>query len=118
MFYSASAKSEHPEEAKLFIDFLINSEEAGKLILTDRGLPANTDVRDVVVPLLGEADKVGAEFVASLEGIVVDGTPVPPVGSGQAADITGRVNSDVLFGTITPAEGAARWIEEMSAAIS
>lgn len=118
MFYSASAKTKHPEEAKLFIDFLINSEEAGKLILTDRGLPGNTDVRASVVPLLGEADTIGAEFVSGLEGSIVDGTPVPPVGSGKATEITGRVNSDVLFGNITPAQGAKRWIEEMNAAIS
>ncbi|MGP7961257.1 ABC transporter substrate-binding protein [Sanguibacter sp. A247] len=118
MFYSASAKTKHPEEAKQFIDFLINSEEAGKLILTDRGLPGNTDVRASVLPLLGEADTVGATFVSGLEGVIKDGTPVPPVGSGKATEITGRVNSDVLFGTITPAEGAKRWIEEMNAAIS
>jgi multiple sugar transport system substrate-binding protein len=117
MYYSVSSKSEHPEEAKLLVDFLVNSTQAGELILSDRGLPANSEVRDVVLPKLSAMDKVGAEYVESLEEIIVDGTPVPPVGSGEVPDITSRINSDVLFGKITPAEAAKRWISEVEAAI-
>lgn len=118
MYYSVSERTEHPEAAQLLVDFLINSEAAGERILSDRGLPANTDVRAAVLPLLSDADNLAAEFVEGLEGLVVDGTPVPPVGAGEVPAITTRINSDVLFGTITPAEAAERWLSEVNSAIS
>lgn len=118
MYYSVSAKSEHPEESQLLVDFLINSNAAGELILSDRGLPANTEVRAHVLPMLSDADKLSAEFVENLQDVVVDGTPVPPVGAGEVPDITSRINSDVLFGKITPAQAAEQWIDEVTKAIS
>ena len=48
MYYSISAKSEHPEESALLVDFLLNDPAAGEILLSDRGLPANTDVRAAV----------------------------------------------------------------------
>ncbi|WP_210736853.1 ABC transporter substrate-binding protein [Cellulomonas hominis] len=118
MYYSVAAKSAHPEEAALFVDFLVNSQTAGDLILSDRGLPANETVREGVLPKLSDADQVGAEFVAEISETVVDATPVPPVGSGETKQITERINSDLLFDRLTPEQAAKRWIEEVSAAIS
>ena len=118
MYYSVAESSPHPEEAALFVDFLINSTTAGELILVDRGLPSNTEVREAILPLLSDADRVGADFVAAIEDTIVDGTPVPPVGAGETTQITQRVNSDVLFGRITPREAAERWLDEVGAAIS
>src|SRR5690606_37904885 len=46
MYYSVSATSEHPEESAKFVDFLLNDPEAAAIMLTDRGLPANLDVRE------------------------------------------------------------------------
>lgn len=117
MYYSVAESSPHPEEAALFVDFLVNSEAAGELILADRGLPANESVRAAVLPLLSDADQVGAEFVADIAETVVDGTPVPPVGSGETKQITERINSDLLFGKITAQEAATRWIDEVAKAI-
>ena len=80
---SASARTEHPEEVKAFIDFMVNSEEAGKINLADRGLPANETVREAVLPELSEADTAAAEFVEEIQpelgealrggSVVVDG---------------------------------------------
>lgn len=118
MYYSVAESSPHPEEAALLVDFLINSTTAGELILVDRGLPSNTVVREAILPLLSDADRVGADFVAEIEPTIVDGTPVPPVGAGETTQITQRVNSDVLFGRITPREAAERWLDEVGTAIS
>lgn len=118
MFYSVSAASEHPEESALFVDFLVNSTEAGELLLSDRGLPSNTDVREAVTPKFNDTDKQAAEFLASLDEVVVDGPPVPPNGAGEVADITKRINQEVLFGRLTPQEAAAQYTSEVDAAIA
>ena len=118
MYYSISAKSEHPEEAALLVDFLLNDPAAGEILLSDRGLPANTDVRAAVQDKFSPTDKQAAEFLADLEDEIVDGPPVPPVGAGQVAEITRRLNQEVLFGRLTPADAAKQFTTEVESAIS
>lgn len=117
MYYSVSKTSEHPEAAAKFVDFLLNDPEAGALILSDRGLPANTDVRTEVADLLPPVEQQAAEFLADLEDEIVDGPPVPPVGAGDVVEIIRRVNTEVLFGNLSPDDAAAQFMTEVEAAI-
>jgi multiple sugar transport system substrate-binding protein len=116
MFYSISAGTDHPEEAALFVDFLLNSPEAAELILADRGLPANVDVRAHILDSLPEADARSAVFLSEIEDTIVDGNPPPPIGAGQVVDITKRVTEDLTFGNLTPAEAAEQFMSEVEAA--
>lgn len=116
MFYSVSSGTDHPEEAARFVDFLLNDEEAAELILADRGLPANVDVRDHVLDSLPEADARSAAFLSEIEETIVDGNPPPPIGAGQVVDITARVTDDLAFGELTPAEAAELFMSEVEAA--
>ncbi|WP_456823431.1 ABC transporter substrate-binding protein [Cellulomonas sp. P5_E12] len=118
MFYSVAAKSEHPKEAALLVDFLLNDEAAGDILLSDRGLPANTDVRAAVQSKFSATDQQAADFLADLEDEIVDGPAVPPVGAGQVAEITRRINQEVLFGRMTPADAAKQFTLEVESAIS
>ncbi|MBX9244985.1 extracellular solute-binding protein [Actinotalea ferrariae] len=117
LYASMSATSEHPEEAAMFIDFMLNSETAGDIIMADLGLPVNLETRERVVAELPETDKQSAEFVADLEDEIVDSPPVPPVGAGEMAAILGRLNDEVLFERLTPEDAAERFISEVEAII-
>ncbi|CAL9354805.1 Putative ABC transporter substrate-binding protein YesO [Nocardiopsis dassonvillei] len=117
MFYSVSATSEHPEEAARFVDFMLNSNEAAELILSDLGLPANVDVRGHILSSLPPADERSAVFLSEIEGDIVDGNPPPPIGAGQVVEITKRVTDSMAFGDLTPEEAAQQWISEVEAAI-
>jgi multiple sugar transport system substrate-binding protein len=116
MFYSVSATTEHPEESALFVDFLLNDPEVAALQLTDRGLPSNLTVRESILGDLEAADAKVAEFMAEIEPEIVDGPAVPPNGAGDVQDIMIRLNSEVLFGSMTPAEAADAFLTEVAAA--
>ncbi|GAA2724149.1 ABC transporter substrate-binding protein [Cellulomonas aerilata] len=118
LYASMSAQTEHPEAAARFIDFMLNSETAGDIILADLGLPANLDIRERIVPKLPEVDRQSAEFVADLADEVVDSPPVPPAGAGEAAAVMSRINSEVLFERLTPEQGAAQLRTELEAILS
>ncbi|KLU09950.1 MULTISPECIES: ABC transporter substrate-binding protein [Kocuria] len=118
MFMSASARTEHPEEVKKFIDFMVNSEEAGLLNLADRGLPANESVREAVVPEMNEADARSAEFLEEIEPELGDPTPIPPLGYSTLQEILYRYELEVFFDRASPQEAAERMISEMESAIS
>ncbi|MDT0330262.1 ABC transporter substrate-binding protein [Nocardiopsis lambiniae] len=116
MFYAVSAGSEHPEEAARFVDFMLNSNEAAELILSDLGLPANVDVRAQILSSLPPADERSAVFLSEVEGTIVDGNPPPPIGAGQVVEITKRVTDSMAFGDLTPQEAAEQWMSEVEAA--
>ncbi|MCB7135329.1 extracellular solute-binding protein [Cellulosimicrobium marinum] len=117
MYYSVSKTSEHPEAAAAFVDFLLNDPEAGALILADRGLPSNTDVREAIQDDLDPADQQSADFLAGLESEIVDGPPVPPEGAAEVPEITTRINTELIFGRLSPADAATQYTSEVTAAI-
>lgn len=118
MYYSISSTTEHPEEAALFVDFMLNDVEAGKIILSDRGLPANTSVREAVQESFTDVDKQSAAFLADLGPVIVDSLATPPVGSGEVVNIIKRINEQVLFRQITPEQAAEQFMSEVEQATS
>ncbi|SKC46034.1 ABC transporter substrate-binding protein [Krasilnikoviella flava] len=117
MYYSISAKTEHPQESAKLVDFLLNDPEVAKLQLTDRGLPANESVREGILPELTAADQKVADFMADLEPDIVDNPAVPPNGANEIQDIMIRINTEVLFERMTPDEAADAFLEDVGAAI-
>jgi multiple sugar transport system substrate-binding protein len=116
MSYSISATTEHPEEAARFIDFLLNSTEAGEITLNDRGLPANLQVREHITPQLEGAEAQVAEFMAEITPDLVDPPPAPPQGAGDVVDIIQRYYEQILFGDLTTIEAAEQFMAEVDAA--
>jgi multiple sugar transport system substrate-binding protein len=118
MFYSASAKSEHPAEAAKFIDFMINDPEAGQIILSDRGLPASSKVLAAVKDKLPDADKKTLEFLDKVKGELADPPAAPPKGASAMEDILTRYSEEVMFGRMTPDDAAQKFITEANASIA
>lgn len=116
-FYSISSQSEHPEEAARLIDYLVNSTDAGELILDDRGLPFNTEVLDAVKPLLAPASVEAAEYLETVAESGAGAVPIAPAGGSALNEITSSAESDVLFGKSTPADAAKKWHSDLQAAL-
>lgn len=118
MYYSISADTEHPEEAAMFVDFLLNSDEAIDIMLTDRGLPANLEQRERIVPALPETEQSVFGFMDDVSDELGDPPPPPPDGAGDVPDILARLWEEVLFEQQTPLEAAEQFIQEATAATS
>ncbi len=118
MFYSISSQTEHPEEAALFVDFLLNDVRAAEIMLTDRGLPANLNVREEILPQLPETETQVAEFMAEIAPSLADPPPPPPNGAGDIPDIMTRLWEELLFEQMTPREAAEQFMTEAAAATS
>lgn len=115
MFWSIASRSKHPAEAALFVNYLANSEEAAGVLLTDRGIPANSTVRSAITSKLGETDLAAAKY---LDTITVGAAPrVTPKGASTIEAILKRHTEDVLFGRATPDKAAAAFITELQAEI-
>ncbi|WP_372630279.1 ABC transporter substrate-binding protein [Cohnella sp.] len=63
MFWSVSADTKHAEESKRFIDWFINSQDAGSILGTTRGVPVNNEILAAMEPNMSDADKMGIELI-------------------------------------------------------
>ncbi|WP_022872963.1 ABC transporter substrate-binding protein [Nesterenkonia alba] len=115
---SVFAGTDHPEEAQLFIDFFVNSEEAAEILQTERGLTPNTDLQETVLDSLDGADLRASEFLVDIGDEVGEAEPVPPAGYGAIQDILGRYEQEVYFERQTPAEAAENFIQEAEDALN
>jgi multiple sugar transport system substrate-binding protein len=116
-WYVVYSKSENAEAAGTFLDFLVNSQTAGDILLTERGTPPNTTVSQTLVDTgkLSEADVTVVEFLTELTPDLADPTPaLTPVGGSDFQNVMRRYTGDVLFGRTTPVAAAQDLIDEVS----
>lgn len=118
MEYAISSASDHPEEAARLLDFLVNDEEAAKVIKLDRGMQANLEVRAQVLPLLDEGKQQEADYLDRLAALdITPPAPLPP-GSSDTLKILDRQLFEVLFGRLSAQEAAKAFISEVNTNLS
>lgn len=104
-----SSVSEHKEEAARLIDFLINDEEANRIMGIERGIPVSNKVRDALMPELDEESKAMAMIVELAEECSSPGSPVRDMDTSSIDDdVTGGMLEDleqkIMFRQLTPEE--------------
>lgn len=117
-FYTVSARTGSAETAARFVQFLVTDPEAGRLILTDRGVPAVESVRRAILDDLSPTAQREVEYISALGETELQPTWIGPAGSTEVEEITPRHQTSVLFGDATPAEAAAAWHAEATAAVA
>lgn len=115
---SPSARTGSPEAAAKFVQFLVTDPEAGKLILTDRGVPSVESVRQAILDDLSPTAQREVEYISALGEMDLKPTWIGPAGSTAVEEITPRHQDSVLFGAATPAEAAEAWHAEATAAVA
>lgn len=117
MLWSASARTEHPEESVALINWLVNSTESGEIGLAERGIPANTEVSAHIEPLLSDAQKRVLAFINDIVPELGETPIAPPPGGGQFGTLMLRYATDMLFGNTSASEAAQGFYDELSASI-
>ena len=112
MLVGANSGTDHPEEAQEFIDYFINSQDAGLHNLMDRGLPADEQVRDAVVEEVEGQDAAVAELIEGLDGEITEPEPMLPVGYQGVSDSYSLHLQEMYFDRMTPAEAAEAFVAE------
>lgn len=116
MLHSISAKTKHPKEAALLVDFLINSPEAGAAFGTNRGLPASkTQLDGVKLEGLG---KQVADYEASIASRLGPPPPVPIVGSGTIEEKFRVLGTELGLGTTSVDDAVDQFFDEMDVVLN
>ncbi len=117
MYWSVSAKSAHPAEAALFVNFMVNDPEAGAILGTERGFPANPAIVGAIAGDLDADQQKVVNYVKTMTPLLGPAPEIVPNGASDTDSLILRYLQDVLFGKKTPQEAAKGFIAETKASI-
>ena len=109
--------TKYPEEAAKFLDYFYNTVEAGAILGTDRGMPANNEVRETLVAegIITQMDIDALDIVlANASGIVDNGTSQDT----ELEAITYSIVEAVAYGQLSPEDGAKSMIAQFEDRLS
>jgi multiple sugar transport system substrate-binding protein len=116
MYWAVSSQSEHPAEAALFVDFMLNHEAAGDILGTERGVPANGTIREAITSDLSESEQLAVDYMDSV-------TPGPspvvtPNGGSGIEPMIQRYSQEVYSGQTSPQDAAQAFIDELQGEVN
>ncbi|MCK9794037.1 sugar ABC transporter substrate-binding protein [Isoptericola sp. 4D.3] len=117
MEYAISSTSEHPEAAAMLLDYLINDERVVDAIGTDRGIPANTELRDHLREDLTPAQQQEVDLLDAITESDAGARRPAPTGASSTGDVVTRLLQDVLFERTTPADAAEQLVSEVESSL-
>ena len=114
--WSIFARTAHPDEAQMLVDFLVNDPEAGKILMLTRGTPPSAKVREAIAPDLKPSDVIIGQFIDRLSPTAVS-VPLPPPGFGVFQDTFRRYAAEYMFGRMSAQDAAQALVDEMKLAV-
>lgn len=105
-FLSISKDAENVEEAAAYINFWCNSEEANAFIAGRRGVPISNKMADFVGSSLDEASKLTFDYMVEMAQYASELYAPDPMAHGEIDGEFITTFQSVLFGEMTPEEGA------------
>lgn len=109
---SVSAKSDTATQkaSAQFINFFTNNAQAQKLLKMEQGVPANTDMAEVIKPLLEGANQKALDFVNNTMPVATIGTYAPK-GASEVDSAFKDSTAKVAYGELSPADGATEFVK-------
>ncbi|MFA9378848.1 MAG: ABC transporter substrate-binding protein [Lachnotalea sp.] len=100
MFFSIAETSENKQEAAKFLNWFVNSEDANKILMAERGIPANTVVAEAIK---GDVDTVAAKVFSYIAEVSKIAEPIDapnPSGSGEVEALLKTTVEYVRYGDL------------------
>lgn len=107
-----SATTEHPEAAALFLNFVVNSPEAGEIFGTTLGFPASST--KLAGATLEGPDAQVADYLDSVADRIGDAPPVPVVGYGSLEQPFWDLGKSIGLGAVSVDDAVQQFFDEAS----
>jgi multiple sugar transport system substrate-binding protein len=105
-----SADTEHPEAAALWLDFVVNSEEAGEIFGTTLGFPASET--KLAGTTLEGVDAQVADYLESVADRIGEAPPVPVVGYGSLEQTFWDLGKSIGLGALSVDDAVEQFFGE------
>ena len=118
MYWSVSSKAQHPAEAAQLVDFLVNDPEAGKILGTERGVPSNPKIQQLVKGSLDPVGRQALDYVDAVSKKLGKAPAIPPNGASDIEATMVRYNQSILSGQQSLDDAVKGFVKEMDSSIA
>lgn len=111
-FFSAAEDSANKEFAVKFIDYFTNDIEANKVLMAERGVPISSKVREALLPLLDDTQKMMFDYI---DLVTQHSSPIDPPdapGHPEVDKLLKNLEEQMLYGEISIEDAAVKFREE------
>ncbi|GLQ56235.1 ABC transporter substrate-binding protein [Devosia nitrariae] len=98
-----------------YMDAFVNDPEMTAVLGLERGIPANSQVREALVPTLEGAQALSVEFFDNIQGKTMALPPPPPSGANEVEQTFERIAVGVLLDQVSIADAAADFLRQAEA---
>jgi multiple sugar transport system substrate-binding protein len=113
LYFAGYANTKHPAVVVDVMNFFINDADAGKILGTERGLPANLDIRTSVQNSLTDPNmKATVDFENVMQSKFGTAPSVPPNGQSAVRQLLIQQAEKVQFGQKSSADAAKEFMEQ------
>lgn len=115
MHLTVASSTDHPEEAAMLMDFLLNDPEANEILGLERGYPGSAEVEEIVTEGLDEPTQRFADLMTHVREVGA-ATPEPaPPGAADVISIFTEVAERLAFGQLSVDEAADEFFQRAEA---
>ncbi len=119
MFFTVARTSPNKDEAVKFVNYFMNDVEANRVLLAERGIPIVPQIREDLAGMVDPVSKqvfdyinlVGSKYASPID-------PADPVGTGEVLKVLRNVEQEVLFGSTSPSDAAAKFMRQANEILS
>jgi len=107
-----SANTEHPEAAAIWLDYVVNSPEAGEIFGTSVGFPASSSKLSGTT--LEGADAQVADYLESVADRIGEAPPIPVIGYGSLEQTFWDLGKSLGLGAVSVDDAVQQFFDEAS----
>ena len=113
LYFAGYVNTKYPATVVDVMNFFVNDPDAGKILGTERGLPANTEIRTTVQNSLTDPNmKTTVDFENSMQPKFGPAPAVPPNGQSSIRQLLTQEAEKVQFGQASPADAAKEFLQQ------
>lgn len=117
MFISILSSSKNPELVAQFVNFFVNDLEANRILLAERGIPVQSDVREDLSPRVDPNMKYLFDFITRVTPYTSPIDPPDPPASGEVRDVMRPILLQCLTGNLSSDAAVAQMIQVANAVL-
>ena len=117
-YFVVTSYTKYPEEAVKFLNFFTDNIEANKVLMGERGVPASGKVREALIPLFDDATAKTLDYIDLAVDHAGKMAPPYPGEHNQIRQEYDNIREMILFGVITPEEGAREFRTKVNEILS
>ncbi|MCL2266781.1 MAG: ABC transporter substrate-binding protein [Treponema sp.] len=119
MFISITSRSQVKDLAAKFINFFVNDLSAGRILLAERGIPVNTQIRQDIYGVVSAGDQKVMDYITRIEPYTSPADPAYPDGAGTIENtILRNIMQNILLGRLTVDNGLAQMVRDANAELA